>query len=530
MRALGELIEENLARGPNEVREKLREVKTYHQVELPAGERAIYAVPRDYDWQLPYVEAARHHACFHGDSSLIPPDNKPISMVMRQHKLWADQANVGYHLFPQQLIVHKNVTEFLQQNAVEHMIHCPEETTWVQEHLGAAAAIARYDVSIYPDGRVGIGEIDLEASLWGNAQEYNQIVETHVLGFIDRLADKGYEMVSTEMPEIGQGDERKRLIIGQVKTPHGRTVYFDPMSGEGGSETYAYHYQHNDAGVYGTQIPFVAPEDLNDTHVAIPRGRRRGTFYYAPERRMMGFNEYMKMVEQHSLIPGRLRDCKVPLAAMGMGVLATREHAFEAIEEMIDENPDARFAVKQAMAARTSDMAIVRRNSGRRRQGEYTLAQAAKRMSRYEGGYDDLVVVQPAFKHPSMEELGLEFSPTDAADLARYSHVSSRDVERFVPGQESAHNVLARIFIIYDKTQPEFATVIGGTGVALPGEIVHNTKRAAVFPLFCEGVMAYPNVIPYHSLEGQPQDRSDFNVLHRRIANCAMRTLRPGKA
>jgi hypothetical protein len=526
MRLLEKTIDNNLVRDPNEVRKKLREMAVYRRVDLPLGERAIYAVPRGNNWQLPRVEEAIHYAGVDGVG--LPESNKPISFVMRRDKLWVDQPDVGFNLFPQQLIVHKDMTKALEEIGKKYMRYCAKEPTWVQKNLGAAFAIGRFDVVIHPDGRYGVCEEDGEASLWGDAHEYNQIVETYILGLIGRLKNKGYDVVSTELPEVSGPYLRRGANIGTTILPSGEMRYFSTYAREGEVDAYVYHYQHNDAGNDGAHIPFIAPEKLTDKHLVIPRGRRGGHFLDY-RGTIIDFKTFMKTVEPRSLIPGRMRDCKASLSAIGLGVLTTKKDAFEAARMAITDDSTARWAIKGLFSARTKDTVIVKTKKGTRRPGEFTLEQAMRRLGSYSDEYGDLVIVQPAYEYPTARDLGLTFNDEDPAELARYSHVDRQDVERFTSGMEKKYNVICRIFILYDQTHKKSPIVVGGLASGLSAEIVHNTKKAAVWPLFCEGVNAYPGITPYYTLKNDNCDNKEqgFHLFERRLADYSKQALRP---
>lgn len=167
MQQLEKTIESNLARSPEEVRARFQEIES-PKVELPEGDLAICSIPRGIE-QLPFTE---DFALKYGAHEV--PGNPPISKVMREDKLLIEHPDVGMHIFPQSLLIHEKVTKFLQEKAAAYMQYCPKESTWVQEHLGAAYAIGRYDVYIHPDGQLGVCEIDGEASLWGHALLFHE--------------------------------------------------------------------------------------------------------------------------------------------------------------------------------------------------------------------------------------------------------------------------------------------------------------------------------------------------------------------
>jgi hypothetical protein len=136
-------------------------------------------------------------------------------------------------------------------------------------------------------------------------------------------------------------------------------------------------------------------------------------------------------------------------------------------------------------------------------------------MKDYRDAYGNLVIMQPAYDYPTMQTLGLEFAKEDSVYLARYDHIKAADLSAFVPGVESKHNVLCRIFVIHEKGKKP--RVIGGLATAMSGRIVHGSNRAANYALYCQGVRPYAGIRPYHNADlerladridrAQPQQR-----------------------
>lgn len=122
--------------------------------------------------------------------------------------------------------------------------------------------------------------------------------------------------------------------------------------------------------------------------LVIPRGRRDGLFA-SWERGKLGFDDYMRHVEKRSLIPGRLRDCKIPLPALNLGVLATKEHALRAAETMLENNEVTRLAIKGLFSARTGNAGIIT-SRGTKQRRESSLAQFARRVEGYKDNYGDV--------------------------------------------------------------------------------------------------------------------------------------------
>ncbi len=68
---------------------------------------------------------------------------------------------------------------------------------------------------------------------------------------------------------------------------------------------------------------------------------------------------------------------------------------------------------------------------------------------------------------------------------------------------------------MFDQTHSEEPQVIGGLAAGLPGAVIHNYRDAAVWPVFCEGVEAYPGITPHY------KSRSGIEGRQRKIGNFA---------
>lgn len=524
MRPLERSIEEHLAKTPEEVIAKLEKVPTYQYADVPVGERAIYAAPRGEDWQLPRVEKEAYDRGIPVKEAEL--FDQPLPLVMRDSRdaVGYGHKEVPFNLFPQHLILHKGMTELIEDQLNACADEYPEEPTYIQREFGKPTIALRLDGAVHPDregpqAREAIAEGDDFPSLWGNSDEYNPVVASHFLGVRRYFQEQNLDLVSVELPELrGTPRPREGEIISHSFgiRDSGNRLY------DYGARIEAYDYQMNDAGTDGARFPLVELAEVLEQnreklqYLVYARGRRDGEFMYDPNipvspeqfqqlidksqlligpgvdleelrQKIMvsgriSFDQYMDLIEPYSVGPGRRRDNKISLAALGMGVLATKAVAFAAVRNLLRENRKAKYVIKALEGARTSKVFPVV-GTGTKDINEFSPDQAGERLSDYDG----LVIVQHTYENPTMEELGLEFREHDKEALLGASHVRESDVKYFVPGRENKTRVGKRIFAVLNPEEKRYK-VVGGLAVGTRGVIKHNDRATAVWPIHVEGV------------------------------------------
>ncbi len=402
--------------------------------------------------------------------------------------------NAYLNIIPTPVFMHPKVSEIFEQQATVLFNNCyPVENSLARREYDVPMLIARFDDVPDQTGTVQICELDDVPSLWSISQEYNPIVESHIIALEDQM---GLPIHTAELFEVEQAD---LAGLQSFYTPPGETESYhvptDVFEADGQHYRRAHHqYYHTEdwwRGSLGGK-DYVGPylKDLDEVALIV-RARRHAR----------NFKKCMDKFGPRSITMAWERDSRRPLAKAGLGVLAANlEVALEFSEEYLVEkaHADDRVVIK-ADGARTECTAI-HTIKGTKRPGESSSSSIRRKFEK--GGYQgsEPVLLQPFKLPPTLAEVGIRFLDSDQVNIKKQPHQNvSTPGETVVPGQEGRFNMIFRNFVVYLPTERRVKH-IGGLWQATDGLIVHGGSHSVAGPLYVDGLMGHPDVPRYSSL------------------------------
>ncbi|HKX73599.1 MAG TPA: hypothetical protein VJM32_06270 [Candidatus Saccharimonadales bacterium] len=345
------------------------------------------------------------------------------------------------NVHPQTLHITQDTAQTLEGLMADWFRHYPEEPTYARREHGVPMVLTRFDGIIRPDGEIGLCEFDDVPTMFSALRGINPVAASYVDAAADQL---GAPLYSAFLPEEG------------------------------------YVYPHDDH----LWLPSTGDAPLPEVAV-IPRARRSH-----PD-----FGRFMDQWGEQSAVAAWERDNKGPLAAMDMGVLAANlTVALEVGERLKGERP---VVLKGLKSSRTEAAGVMAASRFKIR-GSASPGQLARKFA---GAGIDLqedrtMVLQPFYKPPTMDELGLKFRDGDSATMAAADARNSTAAELVKPGNEGKYHVLSRIYGVYLPGENADAkgrhVIIGGFWMARPNAaIIHGASDAIVGKMEVDGLERY---------------------------------------
>lgn len=362
-----------------------------------------------------------------------PVSEEPIRQVAM-----SEEHGIYMNMHPQTLTLSPETTVQLEQMMHDWFRHYPIEPSYARAKFDSPMLLTRFDGTITPDGQIGLCEYDDVPTGFNALKSINPIAASWAQKVADSL---GETLHSTFLPETD------------------------------------YEYPHDDhrwlPSTNGHHIPGVP---------VIPRARR-----VAP-----GFDEFMDMWGDQSIVGAWERDNKGPLIGMKLGALAASPAvAIELADKFKSDKP---IFMKALSSSRTEAAGVVASNKWRKEiPGSGSVGQIVSKLGRAGIALDaDMpMVLQPFHRPPTMAEIGLSFRENDADTVRAFSENMRNftGADLMTPGNEHRYHVLSRIYGAY--VPGEGHKIVGGFWMARPNAaIIHGSSDAIAGAVLVKGLEA----------------------------------------
>lgn len=475
------------------------------RVALPDGESAYWALPRvAHEWRLPGQRPGT--------------SDRMVLLPMRD---W-ESLNGYLAIVPQPIVLHRQVADLLETEAIRLMEHYPIEDSLARREHGVPMMIGRFDVVVDAQGDVQICELDDVCSLWPSLPHINPIATTYIHALEDQL---GLPIYTAELFQYRDGeyaasprvrrefasvlcrDDNGDIFVGYIP----RAAAFEFAISDANGMHWRPSRRPDDRSVMQYERSLVRPYLHNEDNWRgditnawlldrLERGLDDVALSVRAHRDMPGFQAHLDRFGPRSITMAWERDSKWPLVPANLGALASDlDVALDAARLWQTENPDDLIVLKTLYGARTEGTAIVC-SRGSKPKGTSSASQVRRK---FEGRENSPIVLQ-RFKEPdTLATAGITFAgsendtldPTADGDrkvIRSVEHIGNSNPGKcVVAGLEGHFSMIFRTFVVYLPGERRLVHA-GGMWQATDGRMVHGGSHSVAGPLYVDGLMGHP--------------------------------------